>query len=58
MKRHAQICSTGRYIPDKVITNFDIEKILGEPVNDWLIENVGMCNIIAPRKILIASANL
>ena len=42
MRKHAQILSTGRYIPEKVITNLEIEEILGEPVNDWLIENVGI----------------
>lgn len=42
MLRYAQILSTGRYIPEKVVTNQDIEAILGEPVNEWLIENVGI----------------
>jgi 3-oxoacyl-[acyl-carrier-protein] synthase-3 len=39
---HAQIVSTGRYIPDKVITNDDLNVMLGENVGDWLVENVGI----------------
>ncbi|OGO40126.1 MAG: 3-ketoacyl-ACP synthase, partial [Chloroflexi bacterium RBG_16_56_8] len=40
--RYAQIVSTGRYIPDKVITNADLDKMLGQNVGDWLVENVGI----------------
>lgn len=39
---YAQIISTGRYIPDKVVTNQDLNRILGEDVDTWLIENVGI----------------
>src|SRR5512142_1252666 len=39
---YAQILSTGRYIPDKVITNADLDKMLGQNVGDWLVENVGI----------------
>jgi 3-oxoacyl-[acyl-carrier-protein] synthase-3 len=39
---HAQIISTGISIPERVVTNADAEKILGEPVNQWLIDNVGI----------------
>ncbi len=42
MPRYAQIVSTGRYVPEKVMTNADVEQVLGEPVNDWLIANVGI----------------
>ncbi len=42
MARVAQIISTGRYIPEKVITNDDLNAMLGENVGDWLIENVGI----------------
>ncbi len=42
MKRYAQILSTGRYIPEKVITNADLDELLGERVGDWLVENVGI----------------
>ena len=42
MARVAQIISTGRYIPEKVITNDDLNTMLGENVGDWLTENVGI----------------
>ncbi len=42
MKRIAQIASTGRYIPEKVITNDQLNELLGENVGDWLVENVGI----------------
>jgi len=42
MTRYAQIVSTGRYIPEKVITNDDLNEMLGENVGDWLVENVGI----------------
>jgi 3-oxoacyl-[acyl-carrier-protein] synthase-3 len=38
----AQILSTGRYIPDKVLTNDDLNAMLGENVGDWLVKNVGI----------------
>jgi 3-oxoacyl-[acyl-carrier-protein] synthase-3 len=38
----AQIISTGRYIPEKIITNQDLNRILGEDVDTWLVENVGI----------------
>jgi 3-oxoacyl-[acyl-carrier-protein] synthase-3 len=42
MMRYAQILSTGRYIPEKVITNDEMNEMLGENVSDWLMENVGI----------------
>jgi 3-oxoacyl-[acyl-carrier-protein] synthase-3 len=42
MSRYGQIVSTGRYVPDKVITNADLDAMLGEPVDQWLVENVGI----------------
>jgi len=42
MTRYAQILSTGRYIPEKVVTNTDLNEMLGENVGDWLVENVGI----------------
>jgi 3-oxoacyl-[acyl-carrier-protein] synthase-3 len=42
MTRYAQILSTGRYIPDKVLTNDELNEMLGENVGDWLVENVGI----------------
>jgi len=40
--RHAQIISTGRYIPERVVTNADLDALLGENVGDWLVANVGI----------------
>jgi 3-oxoacyl-[acyl-carrier-protein] synthase-3 len=40
--RHAQILSTGSYVPERVVTNAEIDQILGEPTDEWLIENVGI----------------
>jgi 3-oxoacyl-[acyl-carrier-protein] synthase-3 len=42
MNRFAQIISTGRYIPEKVLTNAEMNDMLGENVGDWLVENVGI----------------
>jgi 3-oxoacyl-[acyl-carrier-protein] synthase-3 len=40
--RYAQILSTGRYVPEKLVTNKDVEAILGAPVDEWLQQNVGI----------------
>src|SRR3990170_477570 len=42
MPRFAQIVSTGRYVPEKLMTNADVEVLLGEKVDQWLIDNVGI----------------
>ena len=42
MPRIAQITSTGRYIPERVLTNDDLNQMLGENVGDWLVANVGI----------------
>lgn len=42
MTRHAQILSTGSYVPQRVVTNQEIDQLLGEETNQWLIENVGI----------------
>jgi 3-oxoacyl-[acyl-carrier-protein] synthase-3 len=42
MTRIAQILSTGSYVPDRVITNAEIDEILGEQTSNWLVENVGI----------------
>jgi 3-oxoacyl-[acyl-carrier-protein] synthase-3 len=42
MGRYAQILSTGSYVPERVVTNTEIDQILGESTNEWLIENVGI----------------
>lgn len=40
--RYAQILSSGHYVPEKVITNAQLDSILGEAVSVWLVENVGI----------------
>ncbi len=40
--RYANILATGRYVPEKVVTNADVERIIGEPVDEWLQQNVGI----------------
>ena len=42
MFRYAQIASTGRYVPAKVRTNAELDALLGEPVDRWLLDNVGI----------------
>jgi 3-oxoacyl-[acyl-carrier-protein] synthase-3 len=40
--RYAQILSTGRYIPARRIDNAELDRMLGEPVGQWLVDNVGI----------------
>jgi len=42
MARHPQILATGSCVPDRVITNAEVDALLGESTSDWLIENVGI----------------
>lgn len=42
MPRYAQIASTGRYVPAKIRTNAELDAMLGESVDQWLIDNVGI----------------
>lgn len=41
-RRWAQIAGTGRYLPERMLTNLDIEAKLGVPVDEWLRKNVGI----------------
>ncbi len=36
------IIATGKYVPDRLVTNREIECALGEPVDKWLQQNVGI----------------
>lgn len=38
---YSQIVGTGSYLPEKVLTNFDLEKIV-ETSNDWIIDRTGI----------------
>jgi 3-oxoacyl-[acyl-carrier-protein] synthase III len=40
--RSVQILSTGSYVPERVVTNAEVDELLGEPTSNWLIENVGI----------------
>lgn len=42
MTRYAQILSTGRYVPEKMLPNSYFDEILGRDVDEWLVENVGI----------------
>lgn len=42
MTRHAQILATGSYVPERVVTNAEVDVLLGESTDQWLIENVGI----------------
>jgi 3-oxoacyl-[acyl-carrier-protein] synthase-3 len=42
MTRYAQILSTGSYVPERVVTNAEIDELLGEETSQWLVDNVGI----------------
>ncbi|MCK5264542.1 MAG: hypothetical protein KAR03_02955, partial [Candidatus Thorarchaeota archaeon] len=49
MSRSAVLTSLGMYVPEKMLTNEDIEKMLNRPgTADWLVKNVG----IEPRHVM------
>jgi 3-oxoacyl-[acyl-carrier-protein] synthase III len=42
MLRHPQILATGSYVPERVFTNAEVDALLGESTDQWLVENVGI----------------
>lgn len=40
--RYAAVLSTGRYVPERMLTNADVELVLGAKVDQWLRANVGI----------------
>src|SRR5689334_12847834 len=38
---YSQILGTGSYLPEKVLTNFDLEKMV-DTTNDWIVERTGI----------------
>lgn len=42
MTRIAQILATGSYVPDRIVTNAEIDELIGEPTGEWLVANVGI----------------
>ena len=42
MKSVAKIASTGIYVPEKIVTNDDLSKILGEDINEFVSQVLGI----------------
>lgn len=42
MARHPQILSTGSYVPERVVTNEEVDALMGVSTNEWLLANVGI----------------
>ena len=42
MARHPQILSTGSYVPERVVTNAEVDALMGASTDQWLVENVGI----------------
>ena len=42
MKRYTQILATGSYVPERIVTNQEIDQLLGESTSEWLVNNVGI----------------
>ena len=42
MARNPQILSTGSYVPERVVTNAEVDALMGESTHEWLIANVGI----------------
>jgi len=42
MARHPQILATGSYVPERVVTNAEVDALMGESTNEWLLANVGI----------------
>jgi len=42
MIRNPQILATGSYVPERVVTNAEVDALLGESTDQWGIENVGI----------------
>lgn len=53
MQRYATIASTGRYVPERLITNAELDALLGQSVGGWLEENVGIRerHVMAPDEV-------
>ena len=39
---NVQILSTGSYVPDRVVTNAEVDALMGESTSEWLEANVGI----------------
>jgi 3-oxoacyl-[acyl-carrier-protein] synthase-3 len=42
MTNHVQILATGSYVPERVVTNAEVDALMGESTDEWLVANVGI----------------
>ena len=42
MLRNPVILATGSYVPERVVTNAEVDALLGAATDQWLVENVGI----------------
>ena len=42
MHSYPQILATGSYVPERIVTNAEVDALMGESTSDWLIANVGI----------------
>jgi 3-oxoacyl-[acyl-carrier-protein] synthase III len=42
MSRNVQILATGSYVPERVVTNAEVDALMGESTDEWLVANVGI----------------
>ena len=42
MSRSPQILSTGSYVPDRIVTNAEVDALMGATTSEWLLANVGI----------------
>ncbi len=42
MNRHVKILATGSHVPERVVTNAEVDALLGESTSEWLLQNVGI----------------
>ena len=36
------ILATGSYVPERVVTNAEVDALMGESTSQWLLDNVGI----------------
>lgn len=39
---HPLLLSTGSYVPERVVTNAEVDALMGESTSQWLVDNVGI----------------
>lgn len=42
MPRHPQILATGSYVPERIVTNAEVDALMGAFTSEWLLANVGI----------------